>query len=121
MKRKSKALKAAKTKYKNTTITVERTYNNLVLDVLDNGRISKIVHTLGNSTISEEFKTKPVEKALKTNGFQGYWNSIVNRKKNIDIIRKSYSPSAYAVRKLGSVNYNNMKSWFETHIITKHK
>lgn len=87
----------SKTKYKNTTITVERTYKKLVLDALDNGRISKVVHTLGNSTISEEFKTKPVEKALKTNGFQGYWNSIVKRNKEIQIIRKSYRPSAYAV------------------------
>ena len=109
----------ANTAYKNTTIKVERTYNKLVLDVLEKGKINKVVHTLGNTRISEQFKTNPVERALQADGFQGYWNSIVNRKKNIEIIRKSYIPSAYAVRRLGAENYLNMKMWFETNITNK--
>lgn len=109
----------ANTAYKNTTIKAERTYNKLVLGVLDKGKINKVVHTLGNTRISEQFITNPLERALQADGFQGYWNSIVNRKKNIEIIRKSYSPSAYAVRRLGVENYLNMKMWFETNITNK--
>ncbi len=106
-------------KYKNNTVGVKRTYNKLVLDVLKNGTINKVIHTLGNSTIGKDFITKPVEKALGNEGFQGYWNSLMSSKNNIDFIRESYSPSAYAVRKLGAENYSNMKSWFETNLINK--
>lgn len=105
------------TKYKNNTVGVKRTYNKLVLDVLKNGTINKVIHTLGNSTIGKDFITKPVEKALGIEGFQAYWNSLMNSKESIDFIRESYSPSAYAVRKLGTENYSNMKSWFETNLI----
>ena len=107
------------TKYKNNNVEVKRTYNKLVLDVLKNGTIEKVIHTLGNSTIGKDFITKPVEKALGNEGFQGYWNSLMSSKNNIDFIRESYSPSAYAVRKLGAENYSNMKSWFETNLINK--
>lgn len=107
------------TAYKNTTINVKRTYNKMVLDVLDRGNLKKLVHTLGNSRIDEEFITKPVETRFGDDGFQGYWNSIINRNKDVEVIRKSYSPSAYAVRKLNKVNYASMKSWFEKHIIKK--
>jgi len=107
------------TKFKNITVSINRTYNKLVLDVLTNGNLKKVIHTLGNSTVSKDFITKPIEKALGDDGFQGYWNSILKSKKNVDIIRESYSPSAYAVRKLGSENYSKMKSWFETNLINK--
>jgi G:T/U-mismatch repair DNA glycosylase len=107
----------SKTKYKNTSIEIERTYNNLVLDVLDKGNITKVIHTLGNNTISKEFKTKPVENSLGEDGFQGYWNSIITPKKDIDFIKESFSPSAYAVRKSGPENYASMKTWFKNHII----
>lgn len=107
------------TKYKNNTVKVERTYNKLVLDVLKNGTINKVIHTLGNSTIGKDFITKPVEKALGNEGFQGYWNSLMNCKKSIDFNRESYSPSAYAVRRLGEGNYSKMKSWFESNLINK--
>lgn len=107
------------TKYKNNTVGVKRTYNKLVLDVLKNGTINKVIHTLGNSTIGKDFITKPVEKALGNEGFQGYWNSLMNSKKSIYFIRESYSPSAYAVRRLGEENYSKMKSWFESNLINK--
>jgi hypothetical protein len=112
-------LLTSNTKYKNNTVGVKRTYNKLVLDVLKNGTFEKVIHTLGNSTISKDFITKPVEKSLGNEGFQGYWNALMNIKESIDFIRESYSPSAYAVRKLGAENYSNMKSWFETHLINK--
>jgi G:T/U-mismatch repair DNA glycosylase len=107
------------TKYKNNNVEVKRTYNKLVLDVLKKGTIEKVIHTIGNSTIGKDFKTKPVEKALENEGFQGYWNSLMNSKKSIDFIGESYSPSAYAVRKLGTENYSKMKYWFETNLINK--
>jgi len=107
------------TSYRKNKVSVKRTYNKLVIDVLKNGTIKTVVHTLGNSTISKEFKTKPIEKALGNEGFQGYWNSLMSSKKSIDFIRESYSPSAYAVRRLGEKNYSEMKSWFETHLINK--
>ena len=105
------------TKFNCHTLNIQRSYNKMVFDVLDNGNITKVVHTLGNSRISEQFRTKPVERAFNANGFSEYWNSIVNRNNNIDIVTKSYSPSAYCVRRLGTVNYESMKSWFLTHIL----
>ncbi len=110
---------SSNTSYKNKAIRVDRTYNKLVLDVLDKGKITKVIHTLGNARISEQFVTKPIEKSLQVEGFQGYWLSIVNRKKDIEIVRNSYSPSAYAVRRLGEQNYESIKSWFETNLIQK--
>ncbi len=107
------------TSYRKNKVSVKRTYNKSVIDVLKNGTVKKVVHTLGNSTISKEFNTKPIEKAMGNEGFQGYWNSLLNSKKSIDFIEESYSPSAYAVRRLGEKNYSKMKSWFETHLINK--
>ena len=105
------------TVYKNTTINIKRNYNKLVLDILTKGKIDTVIHTLGNTTISKDFRTKPQEKAQGNKGFQGYLNSIIERNENIEFINESFSPSAYAVRKLSKTNYSNMKSWFEKHLI----
>ena len=104
------------TNYKKNKVYIKRTYNKLVIEVLKNGNIKKVIHTLGNSAISKGFKTKPVEKALGDEGFQGYWNSLLNCKSSIDFIGESFSPSAYAVRKLGKENYCKMRFWFEEHL-----
>lgn len=109
------------TRYKNNTVSIKRTYNKLVLDVLKNGNFNKVIHTLGNSTINKDFITKPVEKKLGKEGFQNYWNSIVQSNKNVEIINESYSPSAYAVRRGRKQHLENLTRWIENHLEIERK
>jgi hypothetical protein len=43
----------------------------------------------------------------------------MNSKKNIDIIRESYSPSAYAVRRGRSEYYEKLKMWLNSSLNIK--
>lgn len=107
----------SKTKYKNQNLIIKRNYNNHVLEVLNNTKINVVIHTLGNRTISRELITKPAEKILGDKGFQGYLNLIKNSIESGCLIPISYSPSAYAVRKLGKKHSEDLKSWFKSYLI----
>jgi hypothetical protein len=105
------------TLFQNNNITVRRTYNGSILNLIQNGRIQKIIHTMGNNTININFTTKWQENMLGVNGFQGFINQILNQN-NINFISQSYSPSGRAV-KIGGTNYfNGLKNWLNEHIIT---
>lgn len=109
------------TSYNKQKIFVKRNYNSQILDVLRNGKIKKVIHTLGNNTISKKSITKPVEKQLGKNGFQGFWKEIENSIESESLIPQSFSPSAYAVKRLGAQNYSNLKSWIKIHLLTKYQ
>ena len=108
------------TTFKKQKIFVQRNYNSQILELLRTGRIRKVIHTLGNNTISKKSITKPVEKQLGKNGFQGFWKEIKNSIETENLIPESFSPSAYAVKRLGSQNYSDLKSWIKIHLLTKH-
>lgn len=103
------------TTFQNQKVQVIRNYNENIIEVLKQGNVKSVIHTLGNTTINPNFKTKPIEKNLKDLGFQGFWNKITNS--DTSFIRESYSPSAYAVRKLGGKNYSNLKNWISSNLL----
>jgi hypothetical protein len=105
------------TTFQNQKVQVIRNYNEQIIDVLQKGNVKRVIHTLGNTTINQNFKTNPIEKKLKESGLQGFWNKISKSNNDISFLRESYSPSAYAVRKLGDKNYNNLKNWISTNLL----
>jgi hypothetical protein len=107
------------TSFENDEVQVIRNYNQQIEDVLYNGKFQKVIHTLGNSTINQDFVTKPIEKNRKESGFQGYWNKLIESSNTNTFIRESYSPSAYAVRKLGSENYKQLTKWIGFNLLNK--
>lgn len=109
----------SKTKYKNQKIIIKRNYNPQVLEVLNNSKINVVIHTLGNNRITKEFITKPSEKAHGDDGFQGFIKLIRNSLKSDSLIAHSFSPSAYAVRRLGENYYAELKTWMKSYLINK--
>ena len=104
------------TRFNNTKIYLKREYNKRIIQLLTQGRIKKIIHTLGNITINQEFKTKWGEKKLKDKGFQGFVEQIIKNSTNIEFDKVSYSPSSWAVKRGGSIYFNNLKSWLNLHL-----
>ena len=104
------------TNFENNEINVSRVYNHDVVALIQRGNIRKVIHTLGNNTIDSGFRTKPKEKNLGRDGFQGFVNQVVNQNDAV-VISESYSPSGRAV-KAGGPNYlNDLKQWLRVHII----
>lgn len=96
-------------------ILIRRNYNISIKELLEGrNKIRKIIHTLGNSRIDENFLTNPIEINLRENGFQGYINSIVELTNfnNIYFNNSSFSPSQYAVNRGGPINYrDHLRDW----------
>lgn len=108
---------AIKPKMKNgEKLQIKRTYNQKVIDVLRNGNIRRVIHTMGNSRITAR-RGAPAESNLGENGFQGYLNEIysVCGERNIEISEQSVSPSAIAVRR-GFTSEEQLKNWLSTNI-----
>lgn len=105
------------TTFENEKIQVIRNYNQQIEDVLSKGKFHRVIHTLGNTTINQNFITKPIEKNKKDLGFQGFWNKIIASSSTTAFISESYSPSAYAVKKLGKENYNQLTNWIQSNIL----
>lgn len=106
----------SRTSFENNQITLERSYNSNILSLLEEGRILKIIHTMGNNTIGRNLITSPKEIALGINGFQGYINEIIGNL-NSTFVPQSFSPSARAVNTGGLIYYNGLKAWLNEHII----
>lgn len=105
-----------KTTFENNPITVTRTYNSSIINLIRKGGIKRVIHTMGNNTIGTDFRTKWQENRLGVEGFQGFINQIINQN-NIDFIPQSYSPSGRAV-KMGGPNYfNNLKNWLQNNLL----
>lgn len=105
-----------KTSFQKNTIRVTRTYNQSVIDLIQQGGIQKIIHTMGNKTIGINFTTRWQENQLGVNGFQGFINQIINQN-NIAFTPLSYSPSGRAVKTGGPNYFNNLKNWLNTEIL----
>ena len=81
-------------------IMVTRNYNQKVVDFINSQKIEKVIHTMGNTRISPNFLTTPLENSLGVSGFQGY----------------SYSPSAYAVKRGGQMHLNHLTNWISKNL-----
>ncbi len=104
------------TSFENTRITVRRVYNYKIFELLLEGRIQKIIHTMGNNTIGNDFITKWQENRLGVNGFQGFINKIKNQA-NATFVSQSFSPSGRAIKAGGQNYFNELKLWLNEHVI----
>jgi hypothetical protein len=101
------------TKYQETKIYVSRSYNREIFDMLDSGNIKNIIHTLGNSTIDRNFKTRWKERKLGESGFQGFVEKLQDTGRFNPI---SFSPSAIAVRSGGKDYQRNLENWLSENL-----
>lgn len=102
--------------FNNNIINIVRNYNINIPDLINQyPNISRIIHTLGNSRISQDFITNPIENNIVGNlGFQAVINQIVNL--DIDFNPISFSPSQIAVNRGGQVYRNNLAGWLQYNI-----
>lgn len=105
-----KVLFTTDTNFGEVPIHVTRNYNESVFNLLDQGNIRKIIHTMGNRTIDTDFNTNPLENNLGQHGFHGYIN-MINDYGNVDFIPQSYSPSGRAVRTGGPNYLSDLQNW----------
>jgi hypothetical protein len=105
-----------RTSFENNEINVTRTYNHSIINLIRQGGIQRVIHTMGNNTIGIDFRTKWQENRLGANGFQGFINQIRNQN-NINFISQSYSPSGRAVKTGGPNYFNNLKNWLQSNIL----
>jgi hypothetical protein len=113
-----KVLFTTRTSFENNQITLVRRYNRSILTLLQEGRISKIIHTMGNNTIGSNLITSPKENTLGDNGFQGLVNAIIGNQ-NSTFVPQSFSPSGRAIKTGGLTYYNGLKAWLNEHIINQ--
>jgi hypothetical protein len=104
------------TKFENTRFIVNRTYNEGIRQLINHGRINKIIHTMGNNTIGIDFRTNWQEKRLGVNGFQGFINKIRNNE-DITFVPISYSPSGRAVKTGGQTYFDELKLWLNENLL----
>jgi hypothetical protein len=108
----------SKTNYKKENlIMIKRSYNDSILQFLENSdTIKKVIHTMGTNRIMRT-KAFPVEKTLKKAGFDVFIKNIksICNRKNIEFILNSFSPSGYAV-KARKTNSDDLKNWLNTNL-----
>jgi hypothetical protein len=103
--------------YQGSKIEVYRTYNQNVLEVLKNGKIQTVIHTMGNNRIDKYHKTKPKERG--NYGFQNYWQQLRNSIPGVIFDSISFSPSAYAVRVGGEKYLETLTEWINNNLKIK--
>lgn len=98
--------------YNGNQIIKKLIFNKEILNKIKNGNFSKIIHTLGNNRINENFK-------ISHNESQNFINQILNITNNnsLNFNTISYSPSQYAVHFNGQVFRNNLFSWIREKIL----
>ena len=98
-----------RTDFNSVSISITANYNKKIIEILrDSKSIKKVLHTLGNSTINQNFVgTK--QKRLKEKGLYGFIESLKASHENIEFIGKSYSPAKRAVLTGGEQYYPNLK------------
>jgi len=104
------------TNFQNKRISLTRHYNDNIINLLDEGNIKTVIHTMGNNRIGMDFITNPIERGLHDNGFQGFINAIRNRRTDVNFVRQSYSPGGRAVRVGGPAYFDDLKRWLQEHI-----
>lgn len=107
------------TNHAKAAVIIQRKYNFEIIDSIEQLEIKKIIHTMGQDTIKTNFKTKPSEKGLKANGFQGYIDSIRNSDVYFEPI--SFSPSKYAVHRGGQEFLSKLTNWIKENLEINNK
>ena len=51
-----------KSNYQNEKIIIKRNYNERILELIERGNFKRIIHTMGNKRISENYVTNPLER-----------------------------------------------------------
>lgn len=99
------------TNFRGHNINVQRIYNIEILNFINAHYPKRIIHTLGNTRINNNFHSKPVE-------LQNFINQIlaISEQSNAIFNPISYSPSGRAVR-VGGINYyQNLKNWLQDNL-----
>lgn len=110
-----KVLFTTNQKFDSHNVRVTRNYNHSIIPMINRSNINKIIHTMGNNRIKLNLETKPKEKMLGHNGFQGFINSISNQV--VEFVPESYSPSGRAVRTGGNRHLNSLRQWLNQHLL----
>lgn len=103
--------------YKNHLIIITRTYNQSILNFLQNTTtIKRVIHTMGENRINQN-GIYPTEYRLREKGFKEFIINIIKicNQKNIDFIIESYSPSDYAVKN-GSTDIDILRKWLKDNL-----
>jgi G:T/U-mismatch repair DNA glycosylase len=108
-------LKSAKS---NINIKRAREYNHKVFDLLNSKTIKTVIHTMGNSRITQNLEVKPLEKGLKEKGLHNYFNRIIDtcKENNVYFEKKSFSPSDYAIS-TKKTNINDLDNWIKENLL----
>lgn len=99
------------TNFRGHNINVQRIYNIEILNFINAHYPKRIIHTLGNTRINNNFQSRPVE-------LQNFINQILDISEQSNAIFNpiSYSPSGRAVR-VGGINYyQNLKNWLQDNL-----
>jgi hypothetical protein len=103
------------TSYNGEQINLKRNYNHRIFEILQEGKIQKVIHTMGNITIGIMFETKWKEKKLGDTGFQGIIDQLKYHK-SINFISESYSPSGRVVKVKGEEYKLVLKNWINKNL-----
>lgn len=98
-------------------IKLSREYNqNIITTLSTSTTIRKVIHTMGNNRIGDTF-VSPKEKRLNNLGFGGFIQSVkeICHQRNIEFVKKSYSPSDYAIKN-GNTTRENLRYFLRQHL-----
>ena len=102
--------------FRNNEIFKKVNYNDLIIEVLEQNKISRVIHTLGNSRINKNALANPLNNNLGFNPFVTLIsNTCINNQ--IEFITTSYSPSQVAVNRGGQLYKDNLDNWINKNII----
>lgn len=96
--------------FNNQLISKTLEFNYQIIDFLERNKITKVIHTLGNSRIGNNLIARPININL---GFNPFVTQIVNtcNDNEIEFVATSFSPSQIAVN-LGGQDYrDNLDNW----------
>lgn len=91
-------------------------FNHSTFELLENNKISKVIHTLGNIRIDLNLVAKPLNNNLGFNPFINQIRGICDNNQ-IEFIATSYSPSQTAVNRGGAANLNNLDVWIAQNVL----
>lgn len=97
------------TNYQNNNINIQRNYNNYIITFINEYLPKKIFHTLGNTTIDQNFHSNIQD----LNQFLNQLSNICNQT-NSQIDPKSISPSQTNINRNG--NYEELKFWLNQNL-----
>lgn len=100
-------------RFQGVKIKQTRNYNNSILELLsETNTIQRVIHTMGNSRVSDFNNITPKERNVNPIGFREFIRQIIAicNEKRIYFDYNSFSPSQYAVNK-GATPIQNLDNW----------